>query len=159
MKVKPIKIDKLVSVAHFDREVVLAKVEDWLPKKLGVKILRIVNSNGGIVYVNDDKEQLKILFPSVRISTKDPRKVLGLILDQDKGWVICSFNYNKDRSKSSVLTGIIKQLGYSEDISLMSTLYKVFVSAPQDQSPGDMINLINLLVRVTRFNAPDQRAS
>lgn len=157
MKSKSVKNKKLVSVAHFDRDVVLAKVEDWLPKKLGIKILRIVNSNGGVVYVNDDKEQLKILFPAIRISTKDPRKILGLILDQDKGWVICSFNYSKDRAKSSMLTGIIKHLGYSEDVSLMSTLYKVFVSAPQDQSPGDLINLISLLIRVTRFNAPGYR--
>ena len=159
MKVKPLKLDKIKSIAHFDRETVLAKVEDWLPSRAGVKILRIVNTNGGLAFVNDEQEQLKILFPSVHISPKDPRKVLGLILDRDKGWVVCSFSYSRDRAKSSTLTGILRQIGYDEDPGLLSTIYKVFVSAPQEQSPGELVDLIRLLVRVTKFNSPAQRAS
>lgn len=159
MKVKPIKTEKIVSIAQFKREVILAKVEDWLPKRTGVKILRIVNANGGIVFVNDENDQLKILFPSVHLSPKDPRKIFGLILDKDKGWVACSFAYSKDRAKSSALSGIIKQLGYEEDSGLLAVLYKVFVSAPQEQSPSELVNLIQLLVKITKFNAPSERAS
>ena len=139
-------------VAHFDREVIMAKVEDWLPSRVGVKILKIVNGAGGIAFVNDDQDQLKIMFPEVRVSSQDPRKVLGLILDRDKGWVVCSFIFSRDDARASKLTEIIKQIGFTEDRSLLASIYRLYVSAPQDQSAGEMFNVINLLVKVTRFD-------
>lgn len=142
---------RMKQVARFDRDAIMAKVEDWLPSGIGVKILKIVNGGGGVAFINDDQDQLKIMFPSIHISSKDPRKVLGLILDKDKGWVMCAFIYSKDNARASVLNEIIKQIGFSEDRSLLASIYRLYVSAPQTQSPGEMFNIINLLVKITRF--------
>ena len=137
--------------ANFKRSVILAKVEDWLSKRVGVKVLKIVNGAGGLAFVMNNSDQLKILFPSIKLSTTDPRRVFGLVLDREKGWVICSFNYSKDRPASSVLTGIIKEVGYDEDTHLLGILYRVFISAPSNQTVSDIVSVITLLVRLTRF--------
>ena len=138
---------------QFGRDKIMAKLSSWLPNRTGVKILRIVNANGGIAFINEDDDRVRIMFPSVKVSAKDPRKVFGIILDRDKGWVICTFVFNRDKPAKSQIASIVKQLGYDEDPSLLSTMYSLFVSAPQDQSARELMDIIKLLVRITKFSS------
>lgn len=131
----------------------MANVEDWLGKKLGGKVIRLATVNDGIVYIDNANEQLRILFPKVAIDVKDPSIILGLVLDKEKGWFLCTFKYKKNAIKNGVLKSIIRELGYAEKYPITSLLYNTLRNNTNVDSIKDVKYSIDLLLKWT-FKIP-----
>lgn len=106
-----------------NRSSILAKVEDWLDNKVGVKILRIANANNGKCFVDNRREQLRILFPDIAASLQDNSLVFGLVLDQQSGWNLCHFRYSRDRPSSSMVAKICFEIGFETSAPILSRIY------------------------------------
>lgn len=140
IKVKPV----------FDRATILATVSDWLDKKQALKIFKIVNSNDGLTCVEDKHDRLKIIFPDIHLSLEDNSIVFGLILDRNKGWIICGFKISVNNPSRSMLCTIIKEVGYDCPTNLATELYRAFKDSGNIDSPRQMSSLIKVLMMSTQ---------
>lgn len=137
----------LRSVQH--RDSTIAQVNDWLGKVDALRIFRLVNANGGVTYVDDNNEQLKMIFPEIHLSLSDPRKVFGLILDKDKGWHICEFSINKNNQSRSALSRIIGELGFEIPNNLASLLFKNIQATNNPNAMVELASIIKVLIKIT----------
>lgn len=126
-----------------------ARVEDWLGQKLGGKIIRLTTVNGGVVFIDNSNEQLRLMFPNIAIDAKNPAVVLGLVLDQEKGWFLCAFKYSKDTQKVGVLKSIIREIGYKYKYPITALLYKTLRNNTELDSIKDFMYSVNLLLKWT----------
>lgn len=132
------------------RNRVLAKVEDWLDRKVGVKVLRLVHANNGLCVVDDSREQLKIIFPEVKLTIQDKTLVLGLILDHEKGWNLCKFKHNINNPRSSTLAGIIHEVGFEYSSPILAKLYSACKDSSDINSVRDVAGAIVLMMKSTQ---------
>ena len=137
------------------RDSTVAQVNEWLGKADALRIFKLVNANGGVTYVDDNREQLKMVFPSIHLSLSDPRKIFGIIIDKDKGWILCEFNLNKNNQAKSMISGIIYEIGFEQPVNLSSTLFRHIKATNDPNAISNLANIITVLIRIT----PDALAS
>lgn len=134
---------------NYKRSVILAKVQEWLDKKIALKIFKIVNSNDGLTCVDDNRDQLKIIFPDIHLSLNNEAIVFGLILDKNSGWNICGFKLNKNNPQKSILCNLISEVGFEYPNNLATELYRAFKLSGDVDSPSQMSKLIKVLMMIT----------
>lgn len=135
------------------RSTVVAKVEDWLSKKVTLKILKMVNSCGGQTFVDDKREQLRIVFPQIQSATNDPSIVLGLILDKESGWQLVGFSYDKNNPAKSELKSLVYDIGFDEPVNLASKLFTCIKD--MDEETCGIKELAAMIQLSVKLSSPD----
>lgn len=127
----------------------LAKVDDWLPSKTGTMIIRLVNANNGVIYIDNRNEQLRIVYPTITLDANDPTESLGFILDKEKGWFVCGFKVYKNMNKQTVLKSIIKEIGFKKSYPLTSLMFRALKNSPSADNAKVAIDCLKLMLNWT----------
>ena len=128
----------------------VASVQDWIGNKITVKMFKIVNACGGKMVVDDAKDQIRIVFPSIRVSMTDPRQVLGLILEREVWWKLVIFKTNRDDPSKLVLVKVLLDVGKENPNNLATTLYRnVQATDSESNSLEEIAACIRLAIKLS----------
>lgn len=134
----------------YKRHIIESAVESWLPKPTVGKILKIVSANGGICSIREQHDQMKIIFPDINLSIKDPSLVFGLILDKFNGWSLCVFKSNINDIGRSPLKEVISDIGFDNNTTVASKLFTAFKDSGDSTSPKMLFNVVSVLIHLTK---------